>query len=554
MSANVATRDTARADPPAPRSTIARPKDYLNDETTIRSWLTTVDHKRIAILYLIAITFFFVFGAIAAGLIRLSLIVPNGTIFTNDTYNKLFTMHGVIMVWFFLIPSIPATFGNFLFPLMLGAKDLAFPRLNLLSWYVFMTGALFTMFSLLAGGVDTGWTFYAPYSTTYSNFWVVPALVGVFIVGFSSILTGLNFIVTVHTMRAPGMTWFRMPIFIWSNYATSIIFVLATPVITIAIALLIMEKLFKIGVFDPALGGDPVLFEHLFWFYSHPAVYIMVLPGMGIMSELVTALSRKKLFGYKFVALASLAIASISFFVWGHHMFVNGESELSAMVFSILSFAVAVPSAVKVYNWAATIHKGEIRLDTPMLYGMGYIGLFVIGGLTGLFLASLGINEHTHGTYFVVAHFHYIMVGSTVLAFLGGLHFWWPKFTGKLYPEVWGRLSAILIFLGFNTAFFPQFILGYLGMPRRYHVYPAEFQVLNVVSSAGSLVLAVGYIFPMFYLVWSLYYGEQAPDNPWDAKGLEWTTTSPPPKHNFHEQPIVDFEPYDYPNQAPERG
>ncbi len=552
MSAHVSLRETTRRDPPTPRSTIARPKDYLNDETTIRSWLLTTDHKRIAILYLIAITFFFVCGAIAAGLIRLSLIVPNGTIFTNDTYNKLFTLHGVIMVWFFLIPSIPATFGNFLFPLMLGAKDLAFPRINLLSWYVFMTGALFTMFSLIAGGVDTGWTFYAPYSTTYSNTWVVPALVGVFIVGFSSILTGLNFIVTVHTMRAPGMTWFRMPIFIWSNYATSIIFVLATPVITIAIALLIMERLFGIGVFDPALGGDPVLFEHLFWFYSHPAVYIMVLPGMGIMSEMVTAFSRKKLFGYKFVAYCSLAIAGISFFVWGHHMFVNGESELSAMVFSILSFTVAVPSAVKVYNWAATLHKGEIRLDTPMLFAMGYIGLFVIGGLTGLFLASLGINEHVHGTYFVVAHFHYIMVGSTVLAFMGGLHFWWPKVTGKLYPEVWGRLSAFLIFIGFNTAFFPQFILGYLGMPRRYHVYPPEFQVLNVISSAGSLILAVGYIFPMGYLIWSLYYGKQASDNPWDAKGLEWTTTSPPPKHNFHEQPIVDFEPYDYPNRAPE--
>jgi cytochrome c oxidase subunit 1 len=533
-------------DPPTPRSTIGRPLDYLHDEHTLRSWFFTIDHKRLAILYLITITFFFIIGSVAAGLIRLALVEPNGQIFTNDTYNKLFTIHGVVMVWFFLIPSIPATFGNFIMPIMIGAKDVAFPRLNRLSYYVFLGGSLFTVFTVIVGGVDTGWTFYAPYSTNFSNTWVIPALLGVVVVGFSSILTGLNFIVTIHTMRAPGMTWFRLPIFVWTMYATSLIFLLATPVITLALLLLVMERAFHIGIFDPNLGGDPVLFEHMFWFYSHPAVYIMVLPGMGVISEIVPAFAQKRLFGYCFVAYATIGLATITFFVWGHHLFVNGQSEYASFVFSILSFVVAVPSAVKVYNWTATIYKGSIRLDTPMLYAMAYIGLFVTGGLTGLFLATLAIDEHLHDTYFVVAHFHYIMVGGTALAFLGGLHYWWPKFTGRMYIEAWGRVSAILIFIGFNVTFFPQFILGYLGMPRRYHDYPPEFQILNIISSTGSLVLAAGYLLPMVYLVHSLWYGKKAPNNPWNAKGLEWTTTSPPPKHNFETPPVVDFMPYDY--------
>ena len=546
--------DVAFREHSPPRSTIGRPKDYLHDAHTLRSWYFTTDHKRIGILYLIAITLFFIVGALAAGLVRLALVVPDGQIFTNDTYNKLFTVHGVVMVWFFLIPSIPTTMGNFLLPIMIGTKDLAFPRLNLMSFYVFMTGSIFTMLAVVLGGIDTGWTFYAPFSTTFSNTWVVPALIGVIVVGFSSILTGLNFVVTVHTMRAPGMGWFRMPIFVWTMYATSLIFLLATPVITMALILLVMERAFGIGVFDPALGGDPVLFEHLFWFYSHPAVYIMVLPGMGVISEIVPAFSHKKIFGYRFICYATIGLASITFFVWGHHMFVNGQSPYASLTFSFLSFAVAVPSAVKVYNWTATIHKGDLRLDTPMLYAMGYIGLFVLGGLTGLFLATLAIDEHVHDTYFVVAHFHYIMVGGTMLAFLGGLHYWWPKFTGRMYNEAWGRVSALLIFLGFNVTFFPQFILGYLGMPRRYHVYPHEFQLLNILSSAGSTILAAGYIFPMVYLLWSLWFGRKAPANPWDAKGLEWTTSSPPPKHNFVTPPIVDFEPYDYPIKVNERG
>ncbi len=544
--------DIALRDPSPPRATLARPDTYLNDGQTIRSWLLTTDHKRIGVLYLISITGFFVLGAIAAGLIRLALIVPNGSIFTNDTYNKLFTLHGVIMVWFFLVPSIPNTLGNFLLPLMIGAKDVAFPKLNLLSWYVFMAASLFTLFTMVVGGVDTGWTFYTPLSTIYANGYVVPAVMGIIVVGFSSILTGVNFITTVHTMRAPGMTWFRMPLFVWALYATSLILVLATPVLTMALVMLFYERALGIGVFNPAAGGDPVMFQHLFWFYSHPVVYVMVLPGMGVMSELISCFSRKRVFGYRFIAYSSMGIAAIGFFVWGHHMFFNGISEYSAMSFSLLSFAVAVPSAIKVYNWAATIHKGEISLDTPMLYAMGWIGLFVVGGITGLFLASLGVDAHLHDTYFVVAHFHYIMVGATVLAFLGGIHFWWPKITGRLYPEFWGRVSALFMFFGFNMTFLPQFLLGYLGMPRRYHVYPPQFQFLNILSSAGATILAAAYLFPLGYLLWSLRYGARAPDNPWDAKGLEWTVPSPPPPHNFDTVPIVDFEPYDYRNKIPE--
>ncbi len=546
--------DLALRDPAAAPATIARQPDYLHAEQTLWSWFSATDHKRIGILYLAAITFFFVLGSVAAGLIRLSLLVPYGTIFSNDTYNKLFTLHGVIMVWFFLIPSIPNTFGNFLLPLMIGAKDLAFPRLNLFSWYLFVFASLFTLACVVLGGIDTGWTFYTPYSTLYSNGWVVLALLGVTLVGFSSIATALNFVVTTHTMRAPGMTWFRMPLFVWGLYATSIILLLATPVLTITLILLIVARAFGISVFNPLHGGDPVLFQHMFWFYSHPAVYIMVLPGMAVMSELVSAFAYKRIFGYRFVAYSSMGLAALSFFVWGHHMFYNGISEYSSLTFSLLSFTIAVPSAIKVYNWTATVYKGEVRLDTPMLYAMGWIGLFVLGGLTGLFLASLGIDGQVHDTYFVVAHFHYIMVGATVLAFLGALHFWWPKITGRMYSEPWGRLSAFLMFIGFNVTFFPQFILGYLGMPRRYHVYPPEFQVLNVISSAGATILAAAYIFPMIYLIYSLWYGERAADNPWDARGLEWTTTSPPPPHNFDTPPIVDFEPYDYPNRTPEIG
>jgi cytochrome c oxidase subunit 1 len=522
------------------------PRHYLNDGYGIKSWLLTRDHKRIGLLYLAAITVFFFIGGAMAVLIRLELATPVGDLVTDETYNKLFTMHGVMMVFFFLIPSIPATLGNFLVPLMIGAKDLAFPKLNLASWYIYICGGAFTFYALVSGGVDTGWTFYTPFSTVSSTTNVIPTALGVFITGFSSILTGLNFIVTIHRMRAPGMTWFRMPLFMWSMYATSLIMVLGTPVVAITILLVAVERIFHFGFFDPRLGGDPVLFQHLFWFYSHPAVYIMILPAMGVVSELVAAFCRKQVFGYKFVAFASVAIAVLGFLVWGHHMFVAGISVYAALVFSILSFLVAVPSAVKVFNWTATMYKGSVAWETPMLYAIGFIGLFTIGGLTGLFLAAVGLDVHVTDTYFIIAHFHYIMVGGALMGYLGGLHYWWPKISGRLYPEFLAKISAAIIFLGFNLTFFPQFILGYLGMPRRYHAYPPEFQVLNVLSSAGASILGVGYLLPMLYLMWSLRYGRIAGSNPWSAVGLEWTTTSPPPTENFAETPIVTWEAYDY--------
>lgn len=536
----------------APSTVVFPPRHYLNDGFGVRSWLLTRDHKRIALLYLAGVTLFFFVGGAFAVLIRLELTTPAGDLVSDETYNKLFTMHGVMMVFFFLIPAIPSVLGNFLVPIMIGAKDLAFPKLNLASWYIYMLGGSFTLYALVTGGVDTGWTFYAPFSTVSSTTNVIPTALGIFITGFSSILTGVNFIVTIHRLRAPGMTWFRMPLFLWSTYATSLINVLGTPVIAITVLLVAAERLFHFGFFDPSVGGDPVLFQHLFWFYSHPAVYIMVLPAMGVVSELVAAGCRKPVFGYSFVAFASLAIAVLGFLVWGHHMFVAGESVYSALIFSILSFLVAIPSAVKVFNWTATMYKGAVSLETPMLYAYGFIGLFTIGGLTGLFLAAIAVDVHVTDTYFVIAHFHYIMVGGTIMGYLGGLHYWWPKISGRLYNEVLAKLSAGIIFIGFNLTFFPQFVLGYLGMPRRYHAYPPEFQVLNVLSSAGASILAVGYIIPMIYLMWSLRYGRLAGSNPWGAVGLEWSTSSPPPTENFHETPVVTWDAYEYP--APVEG
>jgi len=524
----------------------AKPSSYLTDGYGLKSWLLTSDHKRIAILYLISITFFFFIGGIFAAMIRLELATPAGDLLESDVYNKMFTMHGIVMVFFFLIPSIPATLGNFLIPPMIGAKDLAFPRINLLSWYIYVVGGLFTLYVLITGGVDTGWTFYTPFSTSYSNTKVMASAVGIFIAGFSSILTGLNFVVTIHRMRAPGMSWFRLPLFVWAHYATSMIQILGTPVIAVTLLLVAMERGLHIGVFDPALGGDPVLFQHLFWFYSHPAVYIMILPSMGVISEVISTFARRKPFGYTFIAFSSIAIAVFGFLVWGHHLFVSSQSVYAGMVFSILSYIVAIPSAIKVFNWTATMYKGSVVMTTPMLYAIAFIGLFTIGGLTGLFLASLGMDVHLTDTYFVIAHFHYVMVGGAIVGYLAGIHFWWPKMTGRMYPVIWSKVAGVMIFLGFNLTFFPQFILGFLGMPRRYHAYPPEFQVYNVLSSAGATVLAVGYLLPLVYLIWSLKYGKIAGPNPWGATGLEWQIPSPPPTENFEVTPVVTVEAYEY--------
>jgi cytochrome c oxidase subunit 1 len=462
-----------------------------------------------------------------------------------DAYNRVFTLHGVIMVFLFIIPSVPAALGNFVLPLMLGAKDVAFPRLNLASFYLWCTGALMAVIGMIFGAVDTGWTFYTPYSTT-TNGTVTLMTSAVFILGFSSIFTGINFVATVHKLRAPGMGWFDMPLFVWGIYSTAIIQVLATPVIGITTVLLMLERVFSIGIFDPKLGGDPVLFQHFFWFYSHPAVYIMILPGMAIISELIPTFSRKTMFGYRAVAYSSVSLALLSFIVWGHHMFVAGQSQLATVIFSALTFLVAIPSGVKMFNWLGTMYKGNISLETPMLYAISFLLLFAIGGLTGIFLGTLSVDVHLTDTYFVVAHFHYVMMGGTVIAFIGGIHYWWPKMTGRMYSEKWGRIACTLVFIGFNMTFLTQFFLGSKGMPRRYYNYLEQYQPLHAFSTVGSWVIGLGLFMTAAYLLASLRKPMDAPDNPWGGTTLEWTTSSPPIEHNFEEQPVLTRAPYDY--------
>jgi cytochrome c oxidase subunit 1 len=551
---------------------------------TVKDWATTVDHKKLGIMYLTAILALFFIGGVAALALRAELMAPprsvqnqageitgyTGLMFdpgvkdpvtgvvtsdvtkSNNIYNRLFTMHGAIMVFMVIVPGIPASLGNFFLPLMIGAKDVAFPRLNLLSWYVYVLGSIFGVLAILYHGVDTGWTFYTPYSTTTdAGHWrVVYMITAAFILGFSSILTGLNFVVTVHKLRAPGVGWWDMPLFVWGIYATAIIQVLATPVIGITLALLIFERIFRVGIFDPALGGDPVLYQHFFWFYSHPVVYVMILPGMGVISDVIAVHCRKPIFGYRAIALASLGIAGVAFIVWGHHMFAS-MSEIGSIVFSALTFLVAIPTAVKIFNWIATMYKGSIAMTTPMIYAMIFLFLFAIGGLTGLPLATLSTDLHLHDTYFVVAHFHYVMMGGTIIGLMAGLHHWWPKMFGKMYSERWANIAALLVFIGFNVTFFTQFFLGTQGMPRRYAGYPDEFQTLHIISTIGSWFLFAGFFLHLCVFLHSLAAGEKAKENPWGAMTLEWEADSPPIEHNFAHEPMMKHGPYDFDKAVP---
>ncbi len=517
---------------------------YLNASKGWKSWAFTLDHKRIGIMYLIGVTAaLFLAGAFAL-VLRSELFTGEKNFLSEARYNQMFTLHGAIMVFAFIIPSVPAALGNFVLPMMLGAKDVAFPRLNLSSFYLWLFGTGFLLVAMVTNSLDTGWTFYTPYSIA-TNTGVMFATMGAFILGFSSIFTGLNFLVTVNTMRPKGMGWFKLPLFIWSLYATSIIQILATPVLGITLLLLIAERAMHIGIFDPAYGGDPVLFQHFFWFYSHPAVYIMILPGMGIISDLIAVYSQKKIFGYSFIAFSSVAIALLGFLVWGHHMFTSGQSEMVTLVFSAITFTVAIPSAVKVFNWLATMYKGSIKLVTPMCYAMSFIFLFGIGGLTGLFLATLSVDIHLHDTYFVVAHFHFVMVGGTLTALLGGLYHWWPKMFGRMYNDFWGRVGCFLVFAGFNLTFFPQFVMGARGMPRRYARYDPEFQIFHQYSTVGAFVLGIGILLAYGVLIHSVWFGRKVGGNPFGAASLEWQSSSPPSFHNFDHKVVMN-DPYDF--------
>jgi cytochrome c oxidase subunit 1 len=517
------------------------------------SWLTTRDHKRIGIMYLVLTSAMLALGGFYAMAIRAELLTPGPTVMEAQTYNKRFTLHGVIMILLFMIPAIPGIFTNFFLPLMIGARDVAFPRLNLFSVYLYVAGALIAVYGMIHGGADTGWTFYTPYSTTtVTKVW--PILLGGFTLGMASIVTGLNFIVTVHTLRAPGLTWMRLPLFVWSSYATSVIQVLATPILGITLLLVAFENVFGFGIFDPARGGDPVLFQHLFWFYSHPAVYIMVLPAMGVVSEVLQAFSRRNVFGYKAVAFSSLGIAFVGFFTWGHHLFTSGQSTVDAGIFGVLTMFVGVFTAIKVFNWTATLYRGSIWFQTPFAYAIAFIFFVVFGGMTGVALATVALDVHWQDTYFVVAHFHFIMVGGTLTGFLAALHYWWPKMTGRMYSEKWGLVASVFIFLGFNFTFVPQYLLGNAGMPRRYYSYPERFWALNVASSAGASVLAMGLVIVLAYLLLSLKYGPRAPANPWGSRGYEWMTPTPPPPENFLGQPTYPHPAHDYADARPGQG
>ena len=515
--------------------------------TGLRAWVLSTDHKRIGILYLVVMLSFFLVGATIGVLMRLEQLTMGPTIMQPQTYNAMFTVHGVIMIFLFVIPGLPAVFGNFFLPILIGAKDVAFPRLNLLSWYFFVTGAVLAVTSLFTGSgpPDTGWTFYAPYSIrTGTN--VSLAVFAAFVLGFSSILTGINFVTTIHRLRAPGMGWHRMPLFAWSLYATGWVQILATPIIGITLLLVILERFFGIGVFDPAKGGDPLLYQHLFWIYSHPAVYIMILPAMGAISEIIPTFAHRTIFGYRFIAYSSVAIAALGSVVWGHHMFTSGMGEMANVIFSLLTFLVAIPSAIKVFNWVSTLHKGSIAVEPPMLYALTFIFLFSIGGLTGLMQGALAVNVHLHDTYFIVGHFHYVMFGGTGFAFFASLLYWFPKMFGKMYNRTVAIIAWFPLFIGFNMLYFTMLVLGVMGMPRRYYDHLPQFHTGHVIATVGSWFLVAGLLILLGNFVVALFKGQKAEANPWGGVSLEWTISSPPPMENFEQVPTIAGPPYHF--------